>query len=71
MTHKTTQRAALKGWTAQQIAERWDITPRSFSRRAAQASPMFIDAIEGLPVQLRHRGGDYDETALRELTDDN
>lgn len=49
MTHPVTQRAALKGWSAIDIAERWGITPRTYSRQAKASSQQFIDAIEGLP----------------------
>ena len=49
MTHPTTQRAARKGWPAHKIAERWGITPRTFSRQAKTPSQQFLDAIDGLP----------------------
>lgn len=55
MTHPTTQRAARKGWPAHKIAERWGITPRTFSRQAKNPSRQFLDAIDGLPeVEIAH-----------------
>jgi len=38
-----------KGWTAQELAERWGITARQVSNIGRNPSKMNIDALAGLP----------------------
>lgn len=49
MAHALTKQAAVKGWEARKIAERWDVTPRAISIMAARATQRDIDAFNGLP----------------------
>jgi len=39
----------LKGWSAKQVAERWDILPRQLSRIAQEPKQIHLDALAGLP----------------------
>ena len=49
MAHEITKLAFSKGYTSQELAERWGVTPRHLSRVAANPYKMMIDAVNGLP----------------------
>ncbi|TNV16080.1 hypothetical protein FH968_19755 [Buttiauxella sp. B2] len=41
--------ANSKGWTFEELAHRWEVSPRQMSRIAAAAKQRDIDAANGLP----------------------
>lgn len=50
--------ANSKGWTFEELAKRWEVSPRQMSRIAAAGKQRDIDAANGLPeqpVQIKKR----------------
>lgn len=42
-----------KGWTAQELARRWGVSPRRISQIGNSPSQKDLDALAGLPVRER------------------
>lgn len=53
MSADFTKSANAKGWKAEEVAERWGITTRQFSRIAAAPKQIHWDALAGLPQKDR------------------
>lgn len=49
--------ANSKGWTFEELAKRWGVSPRQMSRIAAAGKPRDIDAANGLPDKFKNKGG--------------
>ena len=43
-----------KGWSAQELAERWGVTPRQISNIGKNPNKMNLDALEGLPCKAKY-----------------
>lgn len=61
MTHATTKKLIGKGYVAKHVAVRWDMSPRTLTRRIAADDRLIVDAINGLP--------DADDTSQATLLD--
>lgn len=46
----------VKGWTAQELAKRWGVTPRQLSRIAAAPKQIHWDALSGIPDKNLNKG---------------
>lgn len=43
-----------KGWSAQQVAKRWGVSPRRISQIGNNPSKKDLDALAGLPDRSKH-----------------
>lgn len=49
MSHELTKKAATRGWTAKEMAERWGMSSRNISYVMKAEKQMTVDAVNGLP----------------------
>ena len=45
----------LKGWSAQEVAERWNMLPRQLSKIGNRPKKIHLDALAGLPDRSKKK----------------